>query len=248
MRVWFKNIAAMLGVEDADERSVREILGAAAQRSAIVGLSPSGIDVCPDPDCCMIDAVEGDTISLAWIGGTPRVELAPGARFQIAIATSRGFHRGETTILSRWAEQGAPGSRRRVGFLVSIPPTLTHVQRRNSHRVPVAFDLAPVAQLFAPPLADPICNAPIVDLSDIGLRVRVPSALAEQFVSGQRFVVKANFVTAIPSFKTTVEVVRIAASKAQDSRVVGLRFTESMEELTRAIRALDLRRSTRPAA
>lgn len=248
MRVWFKNIASMLGVEDSEERSVREILAAAAQKSAIVGLSPSGIDVCPDPDCCMLDSVEGDAISLVWIGGTPRAEIAPGARLQIAIATSRGFHRGETTIVSRWTEQGAPGARRRMGFLATLPPTLAHVQRRGSHRVPVAFDLAPVAQLFAPPLADPVCKAPIVDLSDIGLRVRVPSALAEQLVSGQRLVVNAEFVTAIPSFQTTVEVIRIAASKAHDSRVVGLRFTEPMEELSRAIRALDLRRSTRPAA
>lgn len=248
MRVWFKNIASMLGVDDAEERSVREILAAAAQRSAIVGLRPAGIDVCPDPDCCMLDAVEGDTMSLVWIGGLPRPEIAPGETLQIAIATSRGFHRGETTILSRWTEQGGQGGGRRIGFIASLPPTLAHVQRRGSHRVPVAFDLAPVAQLFAPPIADPICKAPIVDLSDIGLRVRVSSALAAQLLSGQRLVVSAEFVAAIPSFKTTVEVVRIASSKAPDSRVVGLRFTEPMEELSRAIRALDLRRSTRPAA
>lgn len=245
MRVWFKNIAHMLGFEDADERTVREILSAAAQRSAIVGLSPSGIDVCPDPECCMLDAVEADAISLAWIGGTPRPEIAPGARFQIAIATSRGFHRGETRILSRWSEPSDAGARRRIGFLASLPPSLTHVQRRSSHRVPVAFDLAPVAQLHAPLFADPICKAPIIDLSDIGLRVRVPAGIAEQLSCGLQLVITAEFAATIPSFKTTVEVVRVAASKAHDSRVVGLRFLEPMTDLSHAIRALDLRRSTR---
>jgi hypothetical protein len=248
MRVWFKNIASMLGIEDAEERSVREILAAAAQRSAVVGLSPSGIDVCPDPECCMLDAVEGDAVSLVWIGGAPRPEIVPGATFQIAIATSRGFHRGETTILSRWNEPGDAGARRRIGFLASLPPSLTHVQRRNSHRVPVAFDLAPFAQLYVPPLADPVCKAPIVDLSDIGLRVRIPAALAEQLSCGQQLVISAEFAATIPSFRSSVEVMRIAASKVPDSRVVGLRFVEPMTELTHAIRAIDLRRSTRSVA
>lgn len=245
MRVWFKNIAHMLGIDDDEDRSLRQILTTAASRSAIVGLSASEFDAYPDPDCCILEAVEQDSLVLVAVG-TARMDLAVGAKFCMAVSSSRGFHRGEVTILSRWIEQNDRGARQRAGFRVSVPQSLTHVQRRITHRVPVAFDLAPLAYLLIPESELPACKSQIIDLSETGMRVRVP--FEQEYELGQQVSVDARFSEIIPSFTTTCEVVRVTPIKARDARVVGLRFVEPMSELSHAIRALDLRRSTRPAA
>lgn len=59
MRVWFKNLSALLGEEDSEESSVRQIVESAAARAAVVGLSKDAALVRPDPDCGVIDAVDG---------------------------------------------------------------------------------------------------------------------------------------------------------------------------------------------
>ena len=245
MRVWFKNIAAMLGVEDAEERSLRQILTAAASRSAIVGLCKDEFEAYPDPDCCILEGVEEDSMILVAIGPS-RADLVPGAQFHIAVSSSRGFHRGETKIMSRWVEQGEGGGRQRYGFRVSIPPTLTHVQRRVTHRVPVAFDLAPYALLGIPDSDAPACKAQILDLSESGMRVRVP--IEQDYSMGQVLDADARFTEVIPSFKAKCEVIRVTPVKAREVRILGLRFDHVHSELSHAIRALDLRRSTRPSA
>ena len=246
MRVWFKSIASMLGLDDTEERSVRQILEVAASRSAIVGLCANQFDVYPDPDCCVLEAVESDSVVLVALGAARRNDIVPGARFSMAIGSSRGFHHGETTVLSRWIENDDRGVRQRSGFRVSIPTALTHVQRRMTHRVPVAFDLAPTAFLSVPESDASPCKAQIMDLSETGMRVRVP--LSQTYETGQVLEVDARFPDAIPSFKTSCSVVRSIRLKARDANVVGLRFIEPMSELSGAIRALDLRRGTRPAA
>lgn len=246
MRVWFKCIATMLGIEDASERGVREILEAAAARMAVVGLSFDDIDACPDPDCCVIEAVDGDALILVPTGGESRRDIVPGARFHIAIASSRGFHRGETTILSRFTEQDKHGSGRRIGFRASLPPTLAHFQRRGAHRVPVAFDLAPKADLFQPSVESPLCTATILDLSEAGIRVRVASE--HPFEIGQAVAIDARFPSAIPSFRSETEVVRVGSSKVPGSQTLGLRLIDPPIELARSIRTLDVRRGNRPAA
>lgn len=245
MRVWFKNIASMLGIEDAEERSLRQILTAAASRSAIVGLCKSEFDAYPDPDCCVLEGVEEDSLILVAIGSA-RADITPGAQFHIAVSSSRGFHRGETKIVSRWVEQGEGGGRQRYGFRVSIPQTLTHVQRRVTHRVPVAFDLAPFVYLTIPDSEAPACKAQILDLSETGMRVRVP--YEQEYAMGQILDADARFTEVIPSFKGKCEVIRVTPLKSRDAKVLGVRFDHEHSELSHAIRALDLRRSTRPSS
>lgn len=245
MRVWFKNIAHMLGLEDAEERSLRQILATAASRSAIVGLCANEFDAYPDPDCGILEAIEDDTLVLVNVG-TARSDIVVGGQIFVAIASSRGFHRGEVTIMSRWVEQNERGHRHRCGWRVSIPQALTHVQRRLTHRVPVAFDLAPLAYLTIAESESAPCKSAIIDLSETGMRVRVP--IDHAYELGQAVEVDARFTEIIPSFKTTCEVVRFTPVKSRDVNVVGFRFIEPMTELSHAIRALDLRRSSRPAA
>ena len=97
-----------------------------------------------------------------------------GERLWIAIATSRGFHRGETEILSRWSESASGGGRRRIGLRISIPASLTHIQRRFTLRVPVAFDLAPTAMITRMEGDPTPFKVPILDLSESGVLVRAP--------------------------------------------------------------------------
>lgn len=245
MRVWFKNIASMFGIADAEERSVREVLATAVSRSAIVGLSQSEFEAYPDPDCCILEAVESDSLVLLAVGAS-RPEIVPGAQFTVAIASVRGFHRGEVTVLSRWIEHNERGQRQRIGYRVSVPPALTHVQRRLTHRVPVAFDLAPIAYLGFPTSDASPRKSQIIDLSETGLRVRVP--IEQVYEHGQVLEVDARFSEVIPSFRTSCEVVRVTPVASRAIHVVGLRFCEPMHELSHAIRALDLKRSSRPAA
>jgi hypothetical protein len=246
MRVWFKSIASKLGLEDSAERGVREILAGAAQRSAIVGFGADEYIVCPDPDCGMIDALEDDTLVIAFAPEMRGVYCIPGETLSIAIATSRGFHRGKVTVLSRWRDSGGAGSRPRAGVRVSIPVELVHIQRRFTHRVPVAFDLAPVAHLSRFDEEQFFLKAPIIDLSESGLRIRIPTEL--DLAPGTVLKLDARFPSAIPSFATTVEVIRRSTSKVPGTSMLGLRYTESMSELAKAIRTLDVRRGNRPAA
>jgi hypothetical protein len=246
MRVWFKSIAAMLGIDDTEERTVRQVLDAAVARSAVVGLCANEFDAYPDPDCCVLEAIEDDSLVLVAVGAARRSDIVPGARFHMAIGSSRGFHHGETTVMSRWMEHDERGVRQRSGFRVSIPTSLTHVQRRVTHRVPVAFDLAPSAILTIPESDAPPCKATVMDLSETGMRVRVP--ITQTYEIGQQVEVDARFPDTIPSFKSTCTVVRVAPLKAREVNIVGLRFSEPLSELSGAIRALDLRRGNRPAA
>lgn len=246
MRVWFKSIASMLGLEEVHERTVREVIDAAVERSAVVGLSSDASDVYPDPNCCVLDAIDGGELVLWRVGEGSRPDIVPGARFHVAIASSRGFHRGETTILSRWIEQDERGARTRAGYRASIPLTLVHMQRRGTHRVPVAFDLAPKAKLFHGESEEPRCVVPILDLSEGGIRLRVPDDF--QFEVGQELLVDAEFPSALPSFRSRAEVVRLGNSKTPGSKTLALRLFEPPTDLSRAIRALELRRGGRPAA
>jgi hypothetical protein len=246
MRVWLKSIAASLGFDDAAERSVREILSAAALRSAEAGLGSSEHNVCPDSDFGFVDSVDDEGVSLAFAPQRRGVEFIVGERLWIAIATSRGFHRGETQILSRWNESASGGGRRRLGLRVSIPASLTHVQRRFTLRVPVAFDLAPTAIIVRAEGDQTPIKVPILDLSESGVLVRAPASA--QLTLNTQVKLAANFPSAIPSFETVASVSRIGPSKVEGCVSIGMHFEEPLSELAKSIRALDVRRSNRPAA
>lgn len=246
MRVWFKNIAARLGLDDTSDNGVRAILTAAAARSAIVGIGSNEYMVSPEAECGMVDSVEEDALSIVFAPEMRGSQCILGESLSIAVATNRGFYRGKATVLSRWRDSGGAGSRARVGIRVSIPEALVHVQRRLAHRVSVAFDLAPRGQITRFDEQAPFAETLIMDVSSSGLRVRAPEHVVLE--PGTLLTLDAQFPSAIPSFQTTTEVVRTSSSRTPKTVMIGLRFTQPMPELEKAIRALDLRRRTRSAA
>ena len=105
MRVWFKNLSALLGEEDSEESSVRQIVESAAARAAVVGLSKDAALVRPDPDCGVIDAVDGEDLVISRHQGDGEwlKDIMPGDKVFVAIAATRGYYTGETEVVSRWS-------------------------------------------------------------------------------------------------------------------------------------------------
>jgi len=244
MRVWIKSVANLLGLEDNDGDSVRQILADAVQRSAEVGLGVDEAEVNPELGTGLIDAIDGEEIVISSPVGSLAFDLVPGTRIYIAVSAPRGFYRGECEAISRWVGRGE--NTRRKGYRVSVPKSLMLVQRRDSHRVPVAFDLAPRAIVRDLTGNSKLGAGTVLDLSESGIRLRL-APLREVF-QGETLLVEASFPAEIPSFQSLAEVMYLAPSKVPDSVIVGLRFTEARPELGRAIRALDLKRNGRNAA
>lgn len=246
MRVWFKNLSSLLGEEDSEESSVRTIIETAAERNALVGLSRDPADVRPDPDCGILDAVDGDDLVISrlesegsWLEG-----ILPGATVHIAIAAARGFYCGETEVVSRWS--GRDIGLDRCGYRVRMPKTLIHSQRRTSERLPVAFDLAPRARVRTAGLEREIGSGLVLDLSGTGMRMRLTTA--QEILVGELISIEANFQHPIPAFSGLAEVVHVFPSRVPDSRILGLRFVDDLPELARAIRAFESDRRGRAAA
>ncbi|MEY3143145.1 MAG: hypothetical protein RLY21_1638 [Planctomycetota bacterium] len=246
MRVWFKNLSALLGEEEAEESSVRQIVEAAAARGAVVGLSRDARAVRPDPDCGVLDAIDGEDLVISrhepdseWLK-----DINPGDKVYIAIAATRGFYSGETEVISRWS--GHDIGLDRCGYRVRVPKALLHSQRRTSERMPVAFDLAPRAKVRTPDLVSEVGSGMVLDLSGTGMRMRI--ALPREIVVGELLAVEASFSNSIPSFEGLVEVVHVFPSRVPDARILGLRFVDERPDIAQAIHDLDLKRRGREAA
>lgn len=244
MRVWIKSVANLLGLEDTDSVSVRQIIEDAARRSAAVGLGTEESEASPELGHGVVDTIDGGELVIASPEGSDGYDLVPGTDLFIAIEAPRGFYRGSCEAVSRWVGRGE--NARRKGYRVTMPKSLMLVQRRDSHRVPVAFDLAPRAIVRDLTGNSKIGAGTVLDLSESGMRLRV-APLREVF-QGETLLVQATFPSEIPSFESLAEVMYIAPSKVPDAMIVGLRFTEARPELGRAIRNLDMKRSVRPAA
>jgi hypothetical protein len=264
MRVWYKNLSSLLGSDEAEEASVRQILEAAASQQAVIGLSQSD-DVRPDPDCGILDAVDGDDLVLSrhQSGTFAALETAtnpqstsssaspaqgamwkPGDRVFLAVATVRGFYRGETEVISCWT--GRDIGLDRCGYRVRIPESLLHSQRRSNERVPVAFDLAPRAVVKSSDAASQIAMGVVLDLSGTGMRMRVVPT--REILAGELLNIEARFSSSIPSYKGLVEVMHVFPSRVPDARILGLRFVDERADIARAIRSLDVKRRGRFAA
>lgn len=246
MRVWFKNLSALLGEEDSEESSVRQIVESAAARSAVVGLSRDAALVRPDPDCGVLDAVDGEDLVISrhlgdddWLK-----DIMPGDKVFIAIAATRGYYTGETEVVSRWS--GHDIGLDRCGYRVRLPKSMLHSQRRTSERMPVAFDMAPRAIVRAPDLTSDIGSGIVLDLSGTGMRMRI--ALPREIVVGELLAVEARFSNSIPHFEGLVEVVHVFPSRVPDARILGLRFVDDRPDIAQAIHDLDLKRRGREAA
>jgi len=243
MRVWYKNLSSLLGSDESEETSVRQILDQASRQKAVVGLSNSD-EVRPDPDCGVLDAVDGDDLVISRHEGGASLIFKPGDRVSIAIAATRGYYKGETEIVSAWT--GRDIGLDRCGYRVRMPKSLLHSQRRTSERMPVAFDMAPRALVRTPDLATDIGSGLVLDLSGTGMRMRI--ALPREIVVGELLAIESRFSSSIPAFDGLVEVVHVFPSRVPDARILGLRFVDERPDISQAIHDLDLKRRGREAA
>lgn len=246
MRIWFKNLSSLLGEEDSEECSVRQIVDAAAARHAVVGLSRDPKTLRPDPDCGVLDAVDGEdlVISRHEAEGEWLADIMPGDTVHLAISAARGFYIGEAEVVSRWSGQDIGLDR--CGYRVRMPKTLIHSQRRAAERIPVAFDLSPRATVRTPDLERQIGRGIVLDLSTTGLRVRVASS--REILVGELVAVDATFSHSLPSFHGIAEVMNVFPSRVPDSRILGLRLIDEHPEVVRAIKELELHRRGASAA
>lgn len=240
MRVWFRHLTDFLSSEEPEDCSVRKELRAAASESMPIGLGLIGSDTHLKADDGFIEELEADAVKIL----TPRaggLRAIPGEHLMMAVDTGSGFHVGEVNILGTW-EQGSGAALRR-GIRVSIPHAMEHVQRREHHRLLVAFDLAPRAELESGDPAQPIGIGSVLDISNSGARVR--AKLSAPLHADALITLKAFFPEPFPPFEAQVAVVHVGRSGDSETSVLGLRFTDEHPELARAIHQLERRRATR---
>ena len=240
MDVWLRHLADLFVREDAELRCARKVLRAAAERSARVGFGPTDADECPKPEHGSIESIEGDTVLIL----TPRSggkRFVVGEHLVLCIDASSGFDVGEVTVLGEWSRQAATGHR--GGVRVTLPRMLEHVQRREHHRIPVAFDLSPRVTIEHGEPSVPLGGGEVLDISESGVRIR--ARLLDAVEAGATMVVHATFPTPFPSFTAHSEVVHLAPTQDEGRWIVGLKFLDDHPELARAIHQLELRRAQR---
>jgi hypothetical protein len=161
------------------------------RRSAGVGFGEGQGDDVLRPDAGgRIEGIESDAIvvQIPRTGGTlPDV----GAQVHMTIDAAPGFECCEVRVLGRWERN--EGGARHGGVRVSIPTVLEHVQRRQCHRLTVAFDLSPTAEAFhiGPEGETQLGRGDILDVSEAGVRLRL--RLRHTLLVGERLRIAATF-------------------------------------------------------
>jgi hypothetical protein len=117
------------------------------------------------------------------------------------------------------------------------------VQRREHHRLTVAFELSPRALLHLGDPGSPVGHGEILDISESGARMRVRAL--QPIETGSQLELRASFPSSFPSFTTPVEVVHVAHSRDEDCLILGVRFMTAVAALGKAIHQLELRRAQR---
>lgn len=240
MDVWFQHLAGLFVRDDTDARQVQQVIKAAAERSAPVGFGPASSETCPKPEHGSIEAIEGKTLLIV----TPRSggkRFVTGEHLTLCIASSAGFDVGEITVLGTWEVHD--GGIHRGGVRVSLPRILEHVQRREHHRLTVAFDLSPRALLHLGDPGSPVGHGEILDISESGARMRVRAL--QPIETGSQLELQASFPSSFPSFSTAIEVVHVAHTRDDAYKMLGVRFLTAVSELGKAIHQLELRRAQR---
>jgi hypothetical protein len=219
---------------------VRGVIEAAVDRSAPVGFGAADSDSCPKPNHGSVERIDGETLLIVTPrSGGPR--FVTGENLLLCIAAPSGFDLGEVTVLGAWDTN--EGGMRRHGVRVSLPKTLEHVQRREHHRLPVAFDLSPRAVLH---LGDPsaiVGTGDILDLSESGARIRVRAL--QPIETGSQLVAQTSFPSSFPSFTVPIEVVHVAHTRDEECLILGVKFLETVPHLAKTIHALEFRRAQR---
>ncbi len=243
MRIWFHRVAAILGIEEAQEGSVRAILDLAARRSASIGISDIDGIAQPTPLCGFVADVEDDCFVISRpTAGADRKPLAMGERLHISIGADQGFYHGDTMVLGRYSD--ASSEVRRYGYRLSLPKGLLHEERRNIHRVPVAFDLAPSADLTRLNGGVHVGSGTVLDLSEGGLRVRIGASVLLK--KGDCLRLRAQFPSTIDPLEGRVILAHVAPSRTGSTVDLGIRFLDPQVQLAQQIRALEVRRLQRP--
>ncbi len=243
MRIWFHKVAGLLGLEETQEESVRAVLALAARRSASIGISDIDGVAQPTPLCGFVADLEDESFVISRpTNGAERKPLAMGEHLHISIGADQGFFHGDTMVLGRFSD--STGSERRYGYRLSLPKALVHEERRNLHRVPVAFDLAPSADLIRMNGSESLGRGTVLDLSEGGLRVRI--GVTTLLHKGDTLFLRAKFPATIADFEARVTVAHVAASRTGSTVDIGLRFLDGQSQLAQQIRSLEIRRIQRP--
>jgi c-di-GMP-binding flagellar brake protein YcgR len=245
MYVWLHKLGGLVGLSEPVDEGVRQMLNEAADRSLPVMLEPlGGSDDGTDLEA-VLDKVEESSLVVRLAPGATVRRLEAGEHIRISIQGATAVEEGEVEVIAPWTSSGKGGKQR--GYRVTIPSSLVEVQRRGSQRVSVAFDLSPKVAIRDPDSGDFLAEGQILDLSDTGLRVFIPSGMP--LLRRQTIVVHAEFPEPFPSFTASCEVVRAGRAKSGQGQVVGLKMLDSIDAVAETIerlRALQESRSRRP--
>ncbi|MFM1805032.1 MAG: PilZ domain [Planctomycetota bacterium] len=245
MRLWFRSIAALLRPSGSDDDSVRTVLEDAARRSAPIGIGTVDGVALPSPlSGHVVELLEDALVISRPFDGSARKELVAGEHLHLSIGARRGFHHGDVEVLGRFVSD--EGSARRYGYRLSIPANLIHEERRELHRVPVAFDLAPTAVLLRPNTLEEIGEGTVQDISEGGMCIRID--LATLLRPGETVIVRAVFPSVLPEIRTRATIAHAMDARQSGFTDLGLRFSEPQDALAQAIRALEIRRINRAGA
>ena len=242
MLVWLRNLGDFFGPGDDNVHTVRDVLRAAAEREASVGICTSGDDAVSPTDDGHVVGIESDSlvIQLPRTGGCLPIV---GEHLHLTIDAQPGFDCCEVSVKGHWERHD--GTARRSGIRVSLPTLVEHVQRRQCHRLTVAFDLSPTAQAFLIGTAGetPLGRGDILDISEAGMRLRLPTA--HGLVLSQQLRLVTRFPDPFPCFVAITEVVFTKDLGGGCGEILGLRFLDPAPDLGRAIHLTEMRRARR---
>lgn len=231
MHVWLHKLGGLVGLSDPVDEGVREVLRDAANRSRTVMLEPlGGSDDGTDLEA-VLESVEDHALVMRLAPGVMNRRLEKGEHIRISIQGETAVEEGEVEVIAPWSSSGKSGKQR--GYRVTIPASLVEVQRRGSQRISVAFDLSPKVAIRDPDSGDFLADGQILDLSEMGLRVYIPTGMP--LLRRQMIFIKADFPAPFAGFEGTCEVVRAGRAKSGEGQVVGLKLLEPVEALRQTL-------------
>jgi len=242
MLVWLRNLGDFFGPEDDRVHTVRDVLRAAAAREARVGIRANGDDHVSPPDDGRLVGLDANALVIQL----PRTGIAMpivGEHLHLTIEAQPGFDCCEVRVEGHWERND--GTTRRSGIRVSLPELVEHIQRRQCHRLTVAFDLSPKAEAFLVGASGetPLGRGDILDVSEEGMRLRIP--LARELAQFQQLRIVTSFPDPFPSFEATAEVVHAKDLGGECGEILGLRFLDPKPDIGQAIHLCEMRRARR---
>lgn len=130
-----------------------------------------------------------------------------------------------------------------AGYRLSIPAALTSSERRQTHRVSVAFDLAPAATFFCGP-GDRSIDAAILDLSIGGARLRCHCPVSDLF-SGLTGDIRVQLPEPVGDVLIPCEVAAMTPDRHRERCQIGVKFDGDVPGIEALIRSIELRRAAR---